>query len=316
MHRYVRQLITAIAIAAFSGWLAAPCPAAEPNQAPAESAPAVPVPVAVAPVVAVQQLDEVVEKRNLDYGDGAYDNEPEADRGFHKLDLYLPKGRKNFPVVVFVHGGAWLIGDKSDFGIYAAIGRMLASHGIGAVMVNYRLSPKVQHPEHIKDVARAFAWTHKHIAEYGGRPDRLFISGHSAGGHLAALLSTDESWLKAEGLKLTDVRGAMPISGVYSIPPRMFKDVFGTDPEVRTAASPTNHVCAGCPPFLIIYADRDFPLCDVMSADLAKALDGKGVSADTLAIKPRNHIDILAKLRHNDDPAAEALRDFVAKHAE
>ena len=253
----------------------------------------------------------MIEKPNLVYFDG-----PDAQRDFHKLDLFLPQGRRGFPVVMFVHGGAWLIGDKSDFGIYAAIGRMLASHGIGAVMINYQLSPRVKHPEHIKDVARAFAWTHKHIAEYGGRPDRLFVSGHSAGGHLAALLCTDEAWLKAEGLSLADVRGVVPISGVYSIPPRMFKNVFGTDPDVRESASPTNHVRSDCPPFLIIYADHDFPFCDAMSESLAKALDGKGVSADTISIKPRSHIDILSRLRFNDDPGARALRDFVTRYAE
>jgi acetyl esterase/lipase len=192
---------------------------------------------------------------------------------------------------------------------------MLARHGIGAVMINYRLSPQVKHPEHIKDVARAFAWTHKHIAEYGGRPDRLLVSGHSAGGHLAALLATDESWLRAEGLSLADIRGAVPISGVYSIPPGMFTSVFGSDDQVRMAASPTNQARSGCPPFLILYADRDIPFCDLMSQKLAAALGDKGVAATAQAIEHRNHIDILAKLRFNDDPCAEALRDFVLRQA-
>jgi acetyl esterase/lipase len=152
--------------------------------------------------------------RDVDYGEALTD-EPFR----HQLDLYLPRGVKEFPVVVFVHGGAWMIGDNRCCGLYSSVGEFLASHGIAAVLPNYRLSPGVKHPEHIKDVARAFAWTRRHIAEYGGRVDQLFIAGHSAGGHLAALLATDERYLKAEGLSAADIKGVIAISGVYRVPP-------------------------------------------------------------------------------------------------
>ena len=84
--------------------------------------------------------------RNLAYYEGA-----DADPVKHRLDLYLPRGQKGFPVLLFVHGGAWQVGDKNQFGLYAALGRRLARHGIGMVSINYRLSPGVKHPEHIKD---------------------------------------------------------------------------------------------------------------------------------------------------------------------
>jgi acetyl esterase/lipase len=148
-----------------------------------------------------------------------YCSDDSAARPFrHQLDLYLPRGVKNYPVVVFVHGGAWLMGDNRCCGLYSSVGKFLAGRGIGAVLPNYRLSPGVKHPEHIKDVARAFAWTRAHIGEYGGRADQLFIAGHSAGGHLAALLATDERYLKAEGLSTADVKGAIGVSGVYRLP--------------------------------------------------------------------------------------------------
>jgi len=91
------------------------------------------------------------------------------------------------------------------------------------VMVNFRLSPGVRHPEHARDVARAFAWTRRHIKEYAGDPDRIVLAGHSAGAHLVALLAADSTYLKAEELKLTDsdraaVRGVIAISGIYRIP--------------------------------------------------------------------------------------------------
>jgi acetyl esterase/lipase len=94
----------------------------------------------------------------------------------------------------------------------------LASQGICAILPNYRLSPNVKHPEHIKDVAQAFAWTKKHVAEFGGNADQIFLVGHSAGGHLVALLATDESWLEAVGCRINDISGVVAVSGVYHIP--------------------------------------------------------------------------------------------------
>lgn len=135
----------------------------------------------------------------------------------HALDIYLPEGRKNFPVVVFVHGGAWTVGDKHLFGLYGGVGEFLASQGIGAVLPNYRLSPRVKHPEHVRDVAKAVAWTRNHIAEYGGDPHQMFLAGHSAGAHLVSLLATDEQYLDAEGLRPSDIRGVIAVSGVYRI---------------------------------------------------------------------------------------------------
>jgi acetyl esterase/lipase len=148
----------------------------------------------------------------------AYYHGPDADARRQRLDLYLPKGLVDYPVVVLVHGGGWVMGDKRSCGLYAAVGRFLASQGIGAVLPNYRLSPQVKHPEHVRDVARAVAWTHAHIGEHGGRPDQLFLAGHSAGGHLVALLTTDKQYLQAEGLGTDIVKGVIGVSGIYRIP--------------------------------------------------------------------------------------------------
>jgi acetyl esterase/lipase len=145
------------------------------------------------------------------------------DSASQKLDVFSPKGLDNAPVVCVVHGGAWMIGDKNLLGFYRSIGIFFAEHGYVAVMINYRLSPFVKHPEHVKDVARAFAWTRANIKKYGGDPDRIFLCGHSAGGHLVALLASDESYLKDPALKLTNedraaLRGVMSVCGVYRIP--------------------------------------------------------------------------------------------------
>jgi acetyl esterase/lipase len=124
--------------------------------------------------------------RDISYYDGE-----NADSVRHKLDLYLPKGAKDFPAVLFFHGGGWSRGDKLYWGMAPGFCTLCAKHGIGAASANYRLSPSVQHPGHVQDAALAFAWLYKNIGKYNGNAKHLFVCGHSAGGHLAALLSTD-----------------------------------------------------------------------------------------------------------------------------
>jgi acetyl esterase/lipase len=254
----------------------------------------------------------------------------------HKLDLFVPEGKKDFPVVVLVHGGAWMYGDKSSAGLYSNVGRFLAEHGVGAVLPNYRLSPWVKHPEHVKDVARAFAWARAHVAKYGGDPDRMFIAGHSAGGHLAALLATDDKYLKAEGLSRKAVRGAIAVSGVYRIPDKLALDlpalggapgmrldlgfnpfdlVFGKDPKVRKDAAPLSHVGPGLPSFLIVYAENDLPLMADMAKEFAKALKDNKCDVELMMAKDRHHSDAMFDATSTDDPVGKAMLDFVAKHS-
>jgi acetyl esterase/lipase len=247
--------------------------------------------------------------------DVAYYEGPDADPVKHKLDLYLPRGHKDFPVVFFVHGGAWMHGDKNYFGLYSALGTFYARRGIGVVVTNYRLSPKVKHPEHIKDVARAFAWTWKNIEKYGGKKECLFVSGHSAGGHLVSLLATDGQYLKAEGLTPKAIRGVMAISGVYAIPERFLDMVFGTDPEARKLAGPIEHIHPELPPFLILYADKDLPKLGEGAEAFGKCLLDKKCQAEIREVKNRGHSTILLCSCLDDDPAAVALLTFVTTHA-
>jgi acetyl esterase/lipase len=151
--------------------------------------------------------------------DVAYRHGRQADSIRHTSDLFLPRGKKGFPVVVLVHGGAWVMGDNRCCGLYSSVGHFLASQGYGVVLPNYRLAPAAPHPAQVQDVAAAVAWTCRHIAEYGGDPRRIYLLGHSAGGHLVSLLATDEAYLKAEGLTAADLKGVIAVSGIYRIPP-------------------------------------------------------------------------------------------------
>jgi arylformamidase len=238
------------------------------------------------------------------------------DEKRHSLDLYLPKNHKNYPVVFMVHGGGWSLGDKNQFGLYSRLGRNLARHGIGMVSTNYRLSPAVKHPEHIRDVARAFAWVHKNIGKHGGNNREMFVGGHSAGGHLSALLATDETYLKEQGLSLRDIKGAMPVSGVFTIPSKegnpVFDKVFDQDAAVRDKASPTKQARAGLPPFLILYASTELPYCDRPYAEgFCKALTDAKNQAVAFEFKPRNHLSIMLNATSETDPVFQSMLSFV-----
>jgi acetyl esterase/lipase len=251
--------------------------------------------------------------------DIAYRAGKDADPVKHKLDIYTPKGQKDFPVMMFVHGGSWKSGNKT---MYAAVGSTFAKNGIGTVVINYRLTSStnnIKHPDHVKDVAAAFAWVHANIGKYGGRKDRIFISGHSAGGHLVSLLATDEQYLKEHKLSFSDIRGVMPISGAYEIIPKFpyYDGPFGTGDEGRKDASPISHVKANHPPFLICYGDKDFLTIDSMSENFCKKLTGCKCEASTLKIDSRSHFSIIIQLAvDSNDPCTRAMLDFIAKHSE
>lgn len=247
---------------------------------------------------------------NLQYYDG-----PQAEAIRHRLDLYLPRERRRFPVLMFVYGGDWASGSK-DVPAYARLGRTFAHQGVGTAIINYRLSPAVRHPAHAQDVARAFAWLHAHIGEYGGRPDHLFLAGHSDGGHLVSLIATDPTYLRAVGLSPLDITGVASISGVYTIVPgfALYRPAFGSDPEQCRDASPISHAAGRHPPFLILYGDRDVrPMRD--DADrMARALRNGGTEVDVRAIRAHGHIQMITSVGAAGDPVTQAILDFVMRH--
>jgi acetyl esterase/lipase len=196
------------------------------------------------------------------------------------------------------------------------MGQMFASQGIGVVVISYRLSPAVTHPAHIEDVARAFAWTHANIAKHGGRADRIFVAGHSAGGHLTSLLAANPEYLKKHGLSAKNIRGIIPISGVYDIPAGMFPKIFpGTADQVKPA-SPVKNLTAGGPPALVIYADQDYAGLDLLAKQYTAKLGELKTPATLELIKDRTHITIITKMMLSAKDATSTLAlDFIRKYA-
>ena len=198
---------------------------------------------------AAQISPNVEVQAGISYTEGA-----PADADKHKLDLYLPRDKKNFPVLVFLHGGSWRTGDRS---LYRALGDRFARAGIGVAIPSYRLMPQNPHPAQIEDVAAAFAWVVRNIAQHGGDASRIYLSGHSAGAHLAALLALDERYLRKFDLPRTAIRGVIAMSGIYDVD-NLDTFLVAADKGDKHDASPVAHAHSGAPPFLISYCQWDY----------------------------------------------------------
>ena len=259
------------------------------------------------PVLAAEKTFGVEVKTNITYYSGEG-----ADKYRHRLDMYVPKGQRDVPVMVFVHGGGFTVGIKDQYGF---VGEVLASRGIATAVISYRLSPKATYPGHVQDVARAFAWMRAHAGEYGGKADKIFISGHSAGATLVAMLGADPAYLKEVGESLDHVAGVIPISGSFTQSSRsgMFQGA-PVDPEVLRNASAINHVAGAHPPFLILYGDKDLPRTGQDAEQMANALVGAGNSADVHEIADRAHMDMITGIMSPADPGLTFMLEFVRKN--
>jgi arylformamidase len=252
----------------------------------------------------------------------AYVDEPERDpAGFHTLDITAPAEGADLPVLVFIHGGGWTRNPArpADQGRGGPYNAGFARTGIVFVSISYRLAPDVRHPALIEDCARAFVWIRRHIAAFGGSPERIFLTGHSAGAHLAALLALNPRFLAAVGETPSAIRGCIPISGNYWIAAETKGGrVFGTDPAVLRDASPGVHAGPWAPPFLVVCGDHYpwEPSLVLPSTRLVERLRAAGVAADFHQIADRDHETILTRLTSPRDPTTALILAFIAQHAD
>jgi arylformamidase len=244
--------------------------------------------------------------------------EPKNDRQI--LDIYSPAEGQGHPVVVWIHGGGRRNGEKLDV---QKKPQTFVDKGFVFVSINYRFVPQVAMKQIAGDVAKAIRWVHDHVKDYGGDPDSILLIGHSGGAHLAALVSTDDRYLQAEGLSLSLVKACVPIDvGFYDVPklvkdsdvapPDTFKVFFGGTEESQRELSPATYVAKGknIPPFLILYvADR--PDTKAQSLWFAEKLQAADVSAKAIGAEGKNHGTINSDLGLPDDKPTKELWAFL-----
>lgn len=248
------------------------------------------------------------------------------------LDVYAPANAKNLPVCFWIHGGGWQVGDKSEVKLKP---QFFMDHGFVFVSVNYRLLPAVEMGTLIRDVAQSFKWMEDHVAEYGGDPKRVLVGGHSAGAQLAAIICTDERYLKEQGASFDVLKGCFPVDGdTYDVPaiietaetrwrvhhidpPKPLgthRWKFGNDPAKHKDFSAVYHVAKekGIPPFLILHITAN-PDTTAQAARLGAVLKEAGVPARVFGAKGETHDQINDNLGVADDPATKALVEFIGQ---
>jgi acetyl esterase/lipase len=241
------------------------------------------------------------------------DEKDEYARVRCRLDLYLPVDAKDFPCVVWFHGGGLEEGGRQGERRW---GTSLAQAGIALAAVDYRLSPKAAYPAYIQDAAASVAWVHAHIAEHGGDPRQVFVGGHSAGGYLTAMVTLDKQWLAAAGLDANLLAGAFPVSGQMVTHYTVAKERgIPRTTEVVDQAAPLSHARADALPMLLISGDKDMAGRTDQNRRMHEALVQAGCTVSRYEeFKDRDHGSIRNRMTEADDPARLAFLAFIVRY--
>lgn len=271
------------------------------------------------------------------FTDLQYDSVPGIDPVFQSLDLATRSDFTNRPVYIHVHGGGWKNGDKSNVAFKETYA---LDHGYVFVSMNYRLTTtnsgtNVFFPQHVQDVASGIAWIHRNVTGYGGDSNRIYISGHSAGAHLVALIASDPRWLGTHGLSPAVLRAVVANdSAAYDLPymslpggtlGTTYTDIFGFDPLVWQFVSPATYAKgdACIPPMALCYSAGTTPSVGRQAERRAQAmgfqaqLAGGGVPSVVIdgstnaAGLLRSHSEINAEFGMTNDPVTKAAFDFI-----
>lgn len=224
----------------------------------------------------------------------------------HTLDLYLPaKTAERPPLFVYIHGGAWISGDRRQ---YLPLAAGIMAGGAAVAVINYRLSDagRDPHPAHVQDAAAAVAFLRKNAGQNGYDPERIFVGGHSAGAHISALLAYQPGYLAAVGEKPDSIRGFIGIEGIYDLPalvgrwPSYREDfvstAFGTDEKAWAAASPQRLTLSGHRPWLLIHSTQDELVDEPQSRRFAETLRAAGVPVEYAVVQKGSHFGVLGQI--------------------
>ncbi|MEM9180783.1 MAG: alpha/beta hydrolase [Pseudomonadota bacterium] len=282
-------------------------------------------------LLSLATADQISESLDIAYYSGDDFSEDK-----HRLDLIMPADQPVKATMLWIHGGAWAFGDRKDD---LELARAFAREGIAVASMSYRLSrgdwrgeefpsTGVQHPEHVKDVARAFTWLHTHADAHGLDESKLFVSGFSAGGHLSALLAMDPRYLEAHGLALSDISGAVPVAGGYDLDAYYvaIADGLGEDTAIGHVlgvfgpregladASPLSYLTDASIPMLVLTEGQTADYTRIF--DDAVTAQGKTDLIQFSYYNDETHASLLATLSAETSPARDEMIAFITATTE
>lgn len=245
-------------------------------------------------------------------------NQPFDPENGLRLDIYTPDGAERAPVVVFFYGGRWSEGSKDD---YKFVGQALASRGFVAVLADYRLYPSVRFPAFVEDGAKAVAWARQRIDGFGGDPQKMFVMGHSAGAHIAAMLALNPTYLEAAGVSRDQLKGMVGLAGPYDFLPITapdLRDLFGP-PETFQKSQPIFFADGRNPPLLLVHGEDDEAVWVKNTRNLAKAVAQAGGAVETVIYPEMSHRFIVATLAaplRGQSDVLDTVAEFIKRRAQ
>lgn len=252
-------------------------------------------------------FSDIEVKKDISYG----------GESWQKLDIYIPNKAKTekLPVVIFFYGGRWTDGSKN---MYAFVGEAFADKNYIVVISDYSKYPTVKFPEFIKDGAKTVSWVHTNIENYGGRANKIFISGHSSGAHIGALVSVDPQYLKAEGKDRNIISAFAGLAGPYDFVPDApdLEDMFGP-PENYSKMRVTTYVDGKEPPMLLLWGAKDEAVWERNLKLLKEKIVEKEGVVKTKIYPDLSHVDIVSSLTwflRSKAPVLEDVDQFFKKY--
>ncbi len=240
-----------------------------------------------------------------------------GDHSSQKLDIYIPQNTQNtsLPVIVFFYGGRWKEGKKD---IYAFVGKAFNDKNYVVAIADYQKYPNIKFPVFVEDGAKAIAWVHSNIKDYGGNPDQIFVSGHSSGAHIGALVTADESYLRAENKEPSIIKAFAGLAGPYDFIPQAddLKDMFGP-PENYPKMTVTTYIDGKEPPMLLLWGAKDNTVWERNLKLLSEQIIKKKGQVETKIYPNLDHVGIVSSLTwffRRKAPVLDDIDRFFKKH--
>lgn len=236
------------------------------------------------------------------------------------LDIYMPKKGSKSPVIIWVHGGLWAFGDKSDVGIKPAY---FTEKGYIFVSINHRLSPDIKHPGHMQDVAHALVWVYNNIVHYSGDPEKIFLMGYASGAQMSVMITVNKRYLDEAQGSLDMIKGVISVDGLgfdvaKIIPDNNNKvkdwclDTFGLTEQEWREASPVTHIVPGMkvPPVFLAYSGVKTPT-ESDALNLAKKFKDSGITIQVKSYPKKNSLSIHREFGKEGDPVGQDVLVFL-----
>lgn len=239
-----------------------------------------------------------------------------------ELNVFYPKKSENLPVMIFLYGGSWKSGKKE---IYNFLGSRMARRDVVTVIADYPLSPDYQVDDMVKVAAQAALWTKNNISKYGGDPDEIFISGHSAGAHLAAVLATNNKHFEALGEE-NPIKGAVLIDPAgldmhwylsdYPEEGKKYMKAFTEDPDFWEAYSPINYLERQSIPLLILEGERTYPSISTSIDRFLEEAEEQEFEISYEFYPHKKHIPMITQFLYTGSKGYDDVLGFIKKESE